>query len=405
MAANNQNFAVPVTLRQMVNDQDIVDDGSRLPVVELIVDTYSIKGHVIESILKRLPRVNKITLKPTDDRYLDVGSQVKHWLGWKDFAAEVLKSDLTITSLSMSVSGTKYFIGSIKELVMGKCISSLSIELDRFTIPRHIDLISFRSLLTNEDCPVTDLRIVMQSESALASFIKSFDDGPPNQTTRIKHLTLEQCEKTPYSLGRDGPWERLRFNKRATRVYDISTLASNVRALTLKGFYLEESTQRSLAHYLLSPKCKPLIAVCLVNIRSLSDPTGAVGGAAKVVKEIEESVSSQKCLSTYKAIFTSNGQKTQHACVLVKWVTPLSNATKIQVAFLHNLANNWKSFMTRINNEFSVDRKTNELEFAVNKEILELMRAATQQAMAYLCREEPEGRPSLSGNKRPRPNA
>ena len=422
MAASNQEFPVSVTLQQMLNDPNIVDDGSGPPVVELIVDAYDrIEGLVIEGILKRLPRVNKITLEPTDKRYGDVGSMVTHQYGLKVFAAEVLKSGLTITNLSMGFSGTMYFIGCIGELVNGKRINSLSMELD-YTLPREIELIGFRAFLTKEDCPVTDLRIVIQRESTLAEFVRWFDSRPSNQTTRIKRLTLEQSKWTQSALKRFD-WT-LDFNKRG--IYGTSTLASNIRVLVLKGFYMDKSIRSSLANYLLSQQhCKPLIAVCLVNIRSESDDNKIedpseehIDGAAKVVKVIEKFVDSTKCQSTYKAISASNQQKTQHAYVLVKWVAPLAKASKIQLCFVNDLADKWKSFMTTLNNEFSLDCKTNELEFDVDKEIIELKHAAMQQALGVLRGEEWEekpveepvsakkrGRPSLSGKKRRRHTA
>ena len=242
MAAIN-HFPVSVTLQQMVNDPNIVDDGSGPPVAELIVDTYErIEDRVIESILKRLPRVNKITLtKPTDRSYHeDIGSMETQQVRLKTFAAEVLKSDLTLTNLSMSKFGTSYFMGCIDELVTGKCISSLSMELDDYTRPSQTDMESFRAFLTKEDCPVTDLTIVIPGELTLDIFISWFDSsGPPNQT-RIKHLTLEQSKETQYAL------ERFSWDLGARKT---STLTSNVRELTLKGFYLNESMRRSLTQY------------------------------------------------------------------------------------------------------------------------------------------------------------
>ena len=325
MAAINQNFPVSVTLQQMVNDPNIVDDGSGPPVAELIVDTYErIEDRVIESILKRLPRINKITLtKPTDRSYHeDIGSMVTQQVRLKTFAAEVLKSNLTLTNLSMSKFGTSYFMGCIDELVTGKCISSLSMELDDYTRPSQTDMESFRAFLTKEDCPVTDLTIVIPGELTLDIFISWFDSsGPPNQT-RIKHLTLEQSKETQYAL------ERFSWDLGARKT---STLKSNVRELTLKGFYLNESMRRSLTQYLLCQECKPLVAVCLVNFCSVSDPPEQdMDGTARVVQQIEEFVKSRKwCRNTYKAISTSNQQATQHAYLLVKWVSWLSGCRNI----------------------------------------------------------------------------
>ena len=299
---------------------------------------------------------------------------VSHQLEWKKIVGEVLKSDLTITNLSMNACATKHLIGCINELMATKHVRSLALELCSFCLPREHHLFTFRAFMTKEDCPVTDVRIVVRDETTLAAFVNWFDSGPPNQATRIKNLTLEQSESAPYVLDRF-PWV-LDFNKRGS--YGTSTLAANVRELTLKGFYLEESAQSSMVEYLLSHRCKQLCAVCLVNIRSMADTSEAMDGAAKVVEMIKGAVKSDKLRSTYRAISTFNAEGTKHAYMLVKSSTPLSDP-RIQLAQLarvNDLAAKWKSFMTKTNSElklqegfgFDVDTAIIELKYAFVKE-------------------------------------
>ena len=110
-------------------------------------------------------------------------------------------------------------------------------------------------------------------------------------------------------------------------------------------------------------------------------------GTARVVQQIEEFVKSRKwCRNTYKAISTSNQQATQHAYLLVKWVRPLSKYTDVQVRLLTDVANKCESVMTKLNKEFSLDCKTNELEFDVDSEILNLKHLAVQQVIGILCK-------------------
>ena len=72
----------------------------------------------------------------------------------------------------------------------------------------------------------------------------------------------------------------------------------------------------------------------------------------------------------------------------------------IQLAFVNDLADKWKSFMTTLNNEFSADCKANKLEFNVDKQIIELKYAAVQQVLGLLREKESKEEEPVSDNKR-----